>query len=183
MGIIDEAIKQQETAKAIAAEQAKKADDLEAFIQLTRQQEEMARRLGLSQLNQTEQGTALDKELPAQIKQNESGKAPKAATFREKVKEIARREIGTYGSISTKVLIEKIEADGVQFAAQNRPVAVAQALAAYRDEFKPDRKRGWTLIPKKNEAFGESVNGNSQAESLSVQHSPLAGAQQRLEEA
>jgi hypothetical protein len=133
---------QQASQERIRLEQAR-MEKLEAYIEAEKKAAALAEELGLSNvvLNRI-----VDK------KQQSQNAAP--VQFRQTVRKLAASYIEKNGSLPTVKIVEMLEADGIEFKAKNKQVAVSQALGATSGDytFITDRKVGWSLNSQKGES-------------------------------
>lgn len=132
---------QQALQERIRVEQAR-IDKLNAYIEAQNTAEALAKELGLSDVAPKSD---------VAIKQRNVEVAP--LQFRQTVRKFAAGYIEKNGALPTVKIVELLEADGIEFKAKNKQVAVSQALGATSGDyaFVTDRKVGWSLNSQKGE--------------------------------
>ena len=118
-------------------------DKLNAYIEAEKKAAALAKELGLLDV-------VVSRDV--ETKQHPQNVAP--VQFRQTVRKFAAGYIEKNGSLPTVKIVELLEADGIEFKAKNKQVAVSQALGATSGDyaFVTDRKVGWSLNSQKGES-------------------------------
>ncbi len=118
-------------------------DKLNAYIEAEKKAAALAKELGLT--DTVANGSVEKKQLIQTV-------AP--VQFRQTVRKLAAGYIEKNGSLPTVKIVELLDADGIEFKAKNKQVAVSQALGATSGDytFVTDRKVGWSLNSQKGES-------------------------------
>ena len=141
--IFDKAIAEQQASQERIRLEQVRIDKLNAYIEAEKKAAALAKELGLTD-------TVANRSIEKQ--QHTQTVAP--VQFRQTVRKLAAGYIEKNGSLPTVKIVDLLEADGIEFKAKNKQVAVSQALGATSGDytFVTDRKVGWSLNSQKGES-------------------------------